>query len=513
MQAETSTADVQLQNSVTVNALPVTSNALNGMLQNIVLTGDEIDYQRDPEQIIASGNLFIRYQKFTASANFIYYDIEDQSVWFPNYLTVFTKDKYLHFDDLYYSFSENKGEAKRVNAKINRLLIYGDNILIKPDEVVISNSSFTTCDLEHPHYSVLADKIYIYPKWGFLVAVNSTFHLGFLPFPLWVPTYIYGRSEYRSSTPIPDIGASPREGAYIKQKIGYFFNPSSTGTVDFGFAQNLGFLAGVNHFWKINNRNRVNMRYHFVGKDGWEGGIEYKSILLDREERISAEQTGLDSVFSLFTDTTDTILSEFKFSLQHRELFYDSRVSYLPLAGMAVYKLNLFDTGFYSNIEASYGKVKEETISDTVVKAWRVYFGGNIWQRWYLTPDLILDWNTEFFANRYHPGGWHRIFTTFQFEWEWVGFQPKIAYTKKLMHRGESPFEFEKKYARMNDELGVSVFQELGQSRIGISLDYDFERQKARNLDFIGELDFHCWRGRLTWKSAQQELQVGVDLF
>jgi hypothetical protein len=484
--------------------------------REILIEGDTISCDLAVGNVNASGNVKLNYRGYDIYSESIFYSVPEDTLWFPKRFQMQKASQNIVANDLEYHFDTSQGEAITLDAKISRLNIKGDKIVFMPDKIIIHGAKFTTCDQDDQHYWVKSNKMFLYPQWGFFVSWDNVFHTSFLPLDPWVPTYIYGSRTYSlvgSSTPIPEIGANKREGGYAKQRYGYFFNEKSTGTLDFGYTQNLGFFVGFNHGFGLNEISNLNLRAHYLERDDFEGAVEYRLDIAKRNQRSHDTEDVIGGFFKKFTPE-ELPSSRLTLLMQHREILLDSRVSYLPKVQFEVNEYNILDLGVYFNAMTSIGRVQEETFENEFNKAGERSLSGGLRKNFELSKDWYLETRAFFIGDWYDSGErWRRSFFATTLGWECPILQPRLSYTKKLSNNGATPFEFKRMYALRNDEIGLELTQEFGWTELALDADYEIEDKKFRNFDLIASVRFHCWRLVVRWLMQQRQFTLGVDIY
>jgi hypothetical protein len=484
--------------------------------RDIVLEADYISYGNVSKNVLASGNANVIVRGYNVSTDQIIFNFKKKKLRIPGDFVIKKKLQNIDAKDFTYDFNIYEGEASSVNAQIERLHIVGTKLVFMPDKLLLEQASFTTCDKDHPHYEVKADQLYIYPQWGFFVAFNNFVRANFLPIQLWVPTYVYGAASYGligSSTPIPVIGSNQKEGMYIKHKFGYYHNEKSSGTIDVGLTEKLGYLVGGSHSLIIDQFQAINVRGHYIEKDDFEGRFAYMVDVIKGKDSLVDEENIIENMFSKFSLPLDLPRTRFSVILQHREIDIDSRVSYMPDINLDISNYQ-FAKLVDLDLTCKLGRVEEETATGNYYESNRLNIDASLRKDFYVTDYGKMD--VRVYGSGFWYSGnrkWQRLFTSLGWSWEEAFLKPRISYSKKIINNGSSPFEFESKYAMQTDELGAHFAQEIGSLELLMDADYSLEEHKLRNFDMTVIFPFHCWRGSFTWKGMQGYMQFGFDIY
>ncbi|MCL5103281.1 MAG: hypothetical protein M1133_04095, partial [Armatimonadetes bacterium] len=133
--------------------------------------------------------------------------------------------------------------------------VYAHGLLIegvKRKSIVGYSAETTTCNLENPHYELVARSVAVYPDNKIVLRDVTAFALGHklltlrrLPIPL--------RQIHRNPQLIPRFGQSAEEGAYVKLSYPYMGNESTSGFFLLDLMQRKGIREGIRHTYQVRN--------------------------------------------------------------------------------------------------------------------------------------------------------------------------------------------------------------------------------------------------------------------
>ena len=137
---------------------------------------------------------------------------------------IFTeKDESFKAHSITYNFKTKKAYVKQISKKEGEGFILGKTIKKEEDEIFyLEKGDYTTCDKEHPHYSIRANKIKII---GNEKIITGPAYLTFfnIPTPILFPFGYFPNNQKKSSgIIIPSYGESAGLGFFLKQG-GYYF--------------------------------------------------------------------------------------------------------------------------------------------------------------------------------------------------------------------------------------------------------------------------------------------------
>jgi len=481
------------------------------------ISGENIMYNHQRQLVVATDNVTLRYKDISASANEMTFDIQNQSLAFPQSVEIGDSRTRLTLDHFNYNFKTLEGKAESLHGKMERLYIRTNDIDFNKTRIHMKNAQFTTCSLPEPHYLLTAKKLYLYPQFGFFVAVNNWFTNQLIPVPVWVPTFVYGSHRYSVlATPLPIIGSNQREGFFIKHKFGYFINEKSNGTFDIGTSDNLGPMVGFNHNYIVSDQELLNMQLHTTHKEGLEGALTYFYTL---KQRLKDPEGASDSgawlnPFTSGRKSQDTY-GQFYFKTGINELVFDSRVDVTPEIAFTKTPFLIPYLKTTAQYEARVSNVFEDTHTNIQHRDFVGYFSGLLRRPWVLSQRVSMD--TSFGGISYFYGKdvpWQRVFGVADFSYRLPILNPSLSYRKVFYRSGEGQFAFQRIYALERDEIGLILRQRIGQIEARYEANYFLEGDGgARSKEFRLTYFMHCWSLSGFYESVQSRMGFGFSFF
>lgn len=496
---------------------PIAANTIQETSPKLEIEGEFIEIDYDSQTILATKNTVIEFKNSLIRSEEIQYDYGNQAFNIPEEYYIKAGKNFIKGTQFRYDFESYKGWSGPFLARINRYVIKGEGIEFKSDDVIIKHASLTTCDLEDPHYKIIAKQIHIYPKWGVLIALDNRIDLPLLPFDLWFPTYIYGSPKYSllaQYTPIPEFGSTKREGWFVKQSIPYFMNGHSSGKVDLGYMSELGVLLGVSHEFLHDNNTQTKYALRSFGTDGFGGGFTY-TIKTTKEQPNEALSNSIDALLAGF-DAEKPNKTEMRLELDYGQLINDSRVDYAPYATAFLEDITWSPSRkkvFKVDTDFGVGQLTEHPLDGPVVQDWRAHSNIKFYNKVQLKPGIYFLPSLNI-SNHIHldKGDWHRLFIGTAFQWTNIAFKPELSYIANIFNEGESPYEFIQNYAQQDDELGLKLNQKFLFSEVWVDVAYDLERQRYRQLDYTLAIPLHKVTLLFTIKTVQEAIVIGGTL-
>ncbi len=145
---------------------------------------------------------------------------------------VFTQDGTSYdADTVKYNFKSRRGLIRAIITAQNEGYVQGERVKKDEEEnMYLTNATYTTCDLEHPHFNILATKIkMVNGKNGnkSIIAGPFTFVVGNVPLPIKFPfgffPFYQPKMTGRSGILMPTYGEEPNGRGFFLREGGYYF--------------------------------------------------------------------------------------------------------------------------------------------------------------------------------------------------------------------------------------------------------------------------------------------------
>ena len=194
---------------------------------------DSIRFDMNHQKAYLFGNAEVFYESIILKAGYIELDMKNNTL-FANS----TKDsigqkigKPIFSDNgqefstetITFNFKTKKGLITQIITKEGEGYIHSDTAKKFEDNVLfIKNGAYTTCDQEHPHFSIKSTKIKIIPD-DKIITGPAYLSIADIPTPLGVPFGLFPNKKGRASgVLIPTYGESAIAGFFLKNG-GYYF--------------------------------------------------------------------------------------------------------------------------------------------------------------------------------------------------------------------------------------------------------------------------------------------------
>lgn len=129
--------------------------------------------------------------------------------------------------DIVYNFKSKRAKISEVVTKQGDGIVHGQAVYKNENnELLTRGNKYTTCSLEHPHFSIRSSKVKAIPNDKI---VSGPFHMEFNDVPVYPLGFAFGmfpsQRESKSGIIFPSFGEEKRRGFTIRQG-GYFFDIS-----------------------------------------------------------------------------------------------------------------------------------------------------------------------------------------------------------------------------------------------------------------------------------------------
>ncbi len=135
--------------------------------------------------IIFRGGVILKFKDNILQAEIIKFNPHTGEIFGQNNVKWQNSDKKIEGDFFFFDNETQTGILFDGKTNIKPLYYHGDSFQqLKKDHYLISFATFTTCDLEKPHYSFKAKKVWIYPN-NKLVALHIIYQVSDIPIFYW----------------------------------------------------------------------------------------------------------------------------------------------------------------------------------------------------------------------------------------------------------------------------------------------------------------------------------------
>lgn len=255
-------------------------------------------------------------------------------------------DQSFSSEEINYNFNTTKGLIKNVITKEGEGYLHGEVVKKLQDNVSnMWHGGYTTCNLEHPHFSIKFTKAKVIPD-NKIVTGPAFLTIEDVPLPLVLPFGLFPNKRGQTSgVLIPTYGESANRGFYLENG-GYYF-----GINDYMELKLIGDIYSRGS-WALKPLFNYRKRYKFNGSFNFsyaintEGIRETESFKKNRDFRVawthtqdprarpksrfSANVNFVSSQYNKYNPTTtqDLLSNTFQSSISYQTSFFKDKISF-----------------------------------------------------------------------------------------------------------------------------------------------------------------------------------------
>jgi len=232
-------------------------------LSDISLKADFITYEvvNEEDLIIAKNGVFFKYQDIEINTEYLSINLTTNQLFASGKVIFIQEDSETQCEELAYNWDTKKTILSQVKGEITgegikgSLYYRGEKLENFPETVKITGGNFTTCDLEEPHYHIVATEMTIYPK-DKIIARNISWYEGNIKI-ISLPYFLVFLDRKTQMPILPKIGQNSSDGWFVKANFNYYVNEESYGTFYFDWFEEKGIGIGAEHTLEI-GKNKGN---------------------------------------------------------------------------------------------------------------------------------------------------------------------------------------------------------------------------------------------------------------
>ncbi len=205
--------------------------------------GDKVDYYEDQKKIVGEGNVVVEYKDVVITAEKATVFLETKEAYLEGDVVIKEKNATLRGKNVVYNFNTQK--AQITESEFDAKPFYGkaeDIEKLTEKEFVATNGYVTTCEYEHPHYTISARQLKLYPN-DKVVIKNAVMRVRGVPI-LWIPYYVHPLDDRRPRvTVIP--GSQKDWGMFVLTAWRYYINEQAQGRIHLDYREKKDFATGA----------------------------------------------------------------------------------------------------------------------------------------------------------------------------------------------------------------------------------------------------------------------------
>ncbi len=228
---------------------------------DISLKAEYIIYEKIDEEdlIIAKDGASLQYQDIEINADYIKINLTTHLLFASGKVYFKQDESETYCEELSYNWKTKKIILLKLKAELTgegikgKIYYQGEKMENFPETVEITEGNFTTCELEVPHYHIVAKEMIIYPE-DKIIARNISWYEGKTKI-ITLPYFLIFLDRKTQLPILPKIGQNKKEGWFIKTYFNYYVNDKSYGTLYVDWLEKKGIGTGVEHTWEIGDAN------------------------------------------------------------------------------------------------------------------------------------------------------------------------------------------------------------------------------------------------------------------
>lgn len=215
--------------------------------KKVYLKANKISLSKDKKIIIAYDNVLVFYKKGIIKAEKIKYNWEDKIIYAQGKVEYKDEEKIFFGEYFNYNLDKDEGICPEGGIKVFAESLYckGEPIKrISKDQLYIEKGSFTTCELNNPHYWFKGEKIMIFPH-NKLIAKKIRMYILGCPLPPVFFLPFYTRSLKKKPTGLEfNYGYEKYKGFFFRNEYKYDFKDILYSSIWLEFTSQLDICFG-----------------------------------------------------------------------------------------------------------------------------------------------------------------------------------------------------------------------------------------------------------------------------
>jgi hypothetical protein len=228
---------------------------------DISLKADFITYEKieGEDLVIAKDGVLLKYQGIEIKAEYLKINLTTNLLFASGEVYFLQDETKTYCEELSYNWKTEKTILLRLKGELTgegikgKMYYRGEKMENFPDTVEIGDGNFTTCELEEPHYHIVAKEMIIYPK-DKIIARNISWYEGKIKI-FTLPYFLIFLDRKTQKPIIPKIGQNSTDGWFIKTFFNYYIDEKSYGTLYVDWFEKRGIGTGIEHTWEIGDEN------------------------------------------------------------------------------------------------------------------------------------------------------------------------------------------------------------------------------------------------------------------
>ena len=258
--------------------------------ENVVsLSGDTWHWYSD-DKLKISGNVTATYHGFKITADSVEADLQTNMAVFEGAVKLTTQDHAVDGKHLVLNLKTRDWQVQEAGTEValtsaegkpsGKAFVRSAEVSGDEKDLSVRGGSFTTCDLEHPHYMFRASRIDIFPdkrivaRGASMIGLDhKLFSLGTVVIPIHGLTHNF----------IPQVGSTAEEGTFLKTSYAYTATDRNQGYLKLDLMEKRGIGTGVDHSYSFGSGTGQASLYFLadreVGGNNLTGRVQHQQKL------------------------------------------------------------------------------------------------------------------------------------------------------------------------------------------------------------------------------------------
>lgn len=216
----------------------------------VTITANNLTYDYEQKQIEALGDVRIKYKEYKIEADYALIDQNENVLLATGHVVVEKEGNQYSGNRFLYYIKTQKGWLAPVKSNITDAEIKGevffssDEAFIEGENLRLHTATFTSCDLDHPHYHFTAKEIEYYPD-DRMILHRVWYWEGKYKI-MYLPYMFISLKDDRNNFEVR-VGQTGDWGWYLFVGYGYSFNSDSYGKIYTNITERGGDGIGIKH--------------------------------------------------------------------------------------------------------------------------------------------------------------------------------------------------------------------------------------------------------------------------
>jgi len=523
---------VIIKNYLAFCLLLILSNSCSAA--NIDITADYKHYDKYRDILIAKGNVVVKGSDFKIESPYVIRYFKDEKITAMDKFTFEREGYRVSGSNLEYYYWNKTGNADKVRINFGETYLGGRYLTISKDKFELFDAYFTGCNEPASHYHFSGQQIALYPATGLIVAYYSTCWVWIAPI-IPVPTFVYSApvpkskfvkkakterskttaaaketmEEIKPTPPVPEMGANPVDGPFIRQGFNWYFSPRWYAKLLLSYSEYNKGSAGISTNYSIlNELNEGEIR---MGSNYGEGNYGSITHYLSLGPKLVSEEDEKSLIYDYYRPG-GKYSYELELKYSHRErINLDrneapfSRVSFTPMTTLRSNRkpIPLLSDAFTYFWEASTATVSEEVLEvETVLPEGYITSGPRTNYFADITYATDLGWPGKFnaiidtSASEYGDPSkhWNRSRQQLYLQQDYFDkLTLQYGHIHYINQDGFSPYLFEGYWYSPFDQFTGSIKIKAWYSSFVIKANYDLPDWDLYSVRYEWILGMHCY--------------------